>query len=114
MESKATNTELQKRILMLLKSKKLTKVLIDDFPFSSLGTLARIRDGQFPRTHKIRALFGLAGMIAVASCPNCDSVHTRKCSPKKPKLNRMATKADLELIIEYVTFFKGRESDAIA
>jgi len=114
-ESKIPDEELQRHVLRLLKSKKLTAILNDDFPFSSLGTLARIRDGKFPTTHKVRSSFGLAGMVTVASCTNCGGAHPiRKCSPKKSKIECTATKLDLEIIKTYVAFFKNRESYAIA
>lgn len=109
-----TDTELRSRLKLLLKSKRLRAVQRDDFPFASLGTLARIRDGKFPTTHKVRSSFGLAGMISVQRCPNCDSVHTRKCSPSKLKIECTATKLDLEIIKTYVEFFKKKELNAIA
>ncbi len=103
-----TDTELQKSLLRLLKSKKLTAILNDDFPYSSLGTLARIRDGKFPTTHKVRSSFGLAGMISVQRCPNCDSVHTRKCLPKKKKIKRTASVRDIATAVVYIKFLKRR------
>ena len=107
-KGKLTDDELQKRILMLLKSKNLTAVQNEDFPFASLGTLARIRDGQFPKSHRIRTSFGLAGMVSVPSCPNCNSVHTRKCSPKKKKTKRTASTRDIATTVVYIKFLKRR------
>jgi len=111
-ENKPTNKQLQKRVLLLLKSKKLTSVFKEDLPFSSPGTIARIRDGKFPKSYKTRSKFGLSGLI-VPSCPNCGSAYLRK-TPKKPKIECIATKKDIVTIFSYVKFFKERESNVIA
>ena len=107
-----TDAELTVSLKKLLKKKSLRRVLVEDFTFSSLGMLARIRDDGRVVGIEYRKKFGLTTMVAVSSCPNCGGAHTRKCSPKKKKGQRVivGNRKDIATMIAYIRFFKRREN----
>jgi len=96
------------RLKLLLKSKRLRAIQREDFSFASLGTLARIRDGVFPKSDRLRKQFNLSPILLAPACPRCGGVHTRKCP--KPKSSRVINITyDFAKMIAYVKFFKRRE-----
>jgi len=104
-----TDKELTLRLKSLLDKKSLRRVLAEDFTFSSLGMLARIRDGGRVVGIEYRERFGLTTMVAVSSCPNCGGTHPiRKCSPKKERRKLMISGSlrDRATIKAYIEFFK--------
>jgi len=102
------DVELRSRLKLLLKSKRLRAVQREDFPFASLGTIARIRDGVFPKSELLRKQFNLSPILMAPACPRCGGVHTRKCREKKPP-RKLQLSRDLAKMIWWVRYLKRRE-----
>jgi len=104
-----TDKELQSRLKYLIKNKRFLRVVQrENYPFSSLGTLARIRDGVFPKSERLRKAFDLSPILLAPACPRCGGVHTRKCREKKPPRKLQPSK-DLAEMIWWVRYLKRRE-----
>jgi len=99
------DAELRSRLKLLLKSKHLRAVQREDFSFASLGTLARIRDGVFPKSERLRKQFNLSPILLAPACPRCGGVHTRKCREKKlPRI--LKPSRDLAEMIWWMKYLK--------
>ena len=70
---------LKSRLKVLLRSKSLRKILKEDYPFASLGTLSRISKGRFPVRKDIRNMFNLTSTSTVPVCPVHGIVHLGSC-----------------------------------
>lgn len=99
------DAELRSRLKLLLKSKHLRAVQREDFSFASLGTLARIRDGIFPKSEHLRKQFNLLPILLAPACPRCGGVHTRKCREKKPP-RKLEASRNLAKMIWWVRYLK--------
>jgi len=71
-----------------------------------LGTLARIRDGNFPKTIKLREAFDLRPLIVAPACPRCGGVHTHLCKNKTRPLA-------LQVYDDIIEDLKNREGNCI-
>lgn len=74
------DAELRSRLKLLLKSKHLRAIQREDFPFASLGTLARIRDGQLLKTARLRKSFGLETVVVEVPLNKIATCAYRKCN----------------------------------
>lgn len=77
---------LRSRLKLLIKNKNSLRIVQrEDFPFASLGTLARIRDGEFPKTVKLREAFDLRPMVVAPACIRCGGVPTHHLCKNKTR-----------------------------
>ncbi|KKL07764.1 hypothetical protein LCGC14_2582700 [marine sediment metagenome] len=77
-----TERSVQSRIKKLLKTKSLNSMKREDFPSISLGTLARFRDGEPPKTFKLRKKFNLSPIVSAPACSRCGGIHTHLCKTR--------------------------------
>lgn len=103
---------LRSRLKRMIIGKSLRAIKREHFSFTSLGTLARIRDGIFPKSKRLRDAFGLTSLVEVARCPNCEKgAHTYKCQKKEKKPRVLKATQDLATMIAYMKFLRSRENN---
>lgn len=105
-----TEQDVQIGINALLKTKSLNDVKREDYPGASLGTLARFRDGDPPKTSRLRQYFDLPPYCKVPPCVRCGGVHTRVCAEKK-RARVLKKTQDVAAMIVYMKFLKRRENE---
>lgn len=98
---------------------KYKEMLKNDFSYGwisaelgiSKGCLWRfVNRGYLPKDIKKRSALGVKLVsVDLPPCPNCGSVHTRKCSPKKERREPMLTgnPEDITVIKWWIEFFKS-------
>jgi len=79
----------------------------------SKGCLWRfVNRGYLPKDIKKRSALGVKLVsVDLPPCPNCGSVHTRKCSPRKKMVTQglAGSYEDIAVIKWYIEFFKSVE-----